>query len=107
LGCRDRPIREAGDLTVEYGRYTLGIEAEGGATMTDVGKDVVVHETRSDGSTKIFLDCFNSNAPPPHRHGRLGLGDGTEGHTGAAVQCGSEHGAVTTAACRRLSHKPV
>jgi hypothetical protein len=82
----------------------LGIEAEGGATTTDVGKYVVVHETRSDGSTKILLDCFNSNAPPPHRHGRLGLGDGTDGHTGAAVQCGSEHRAVTTAACRRLSH---
>jgi uncharacterized protein (TIGR02246 family) len=57
-------VRESGDLTVEYGRYTLGIEAEGGATMTDVGKYVVVHETRSDGSTKILLDCFNSNAPP-------------------------------------------
>jgi uncharacterized protein (TIGR02246 family) len=57
-------IREAGDLTVEYGRYTLGIESEGGE-ITDVGKYVVVHETREDGSTKIILDCFNSNSPPP------------------------------------------
>ena len=32
--------------------------------MTDVGKYVVVYETR-DGDTKIILDCFNSNAPPP------------------------------------------
>jgi uncharacterized protein (TIGR02246 family) len=58
-------VREAGNLTVEYGRYTLGLEPEGGEAMTDVGKYVVVHETREDGSTKILLDCFNSNSPPP------------------------------------------
>jgi uncharacterized protein (TIGR02246 family) len=58
-------LREAGDLTIEYGRYTLGIEVEGGEPMTDVGKYVVIHETRGDGSTKILLDCFNSNSPLP------------------------------------------
>jgi uncharacterized protein (TIGR02246 family) len=58
-------VREAGDLTIEYGRYTLGLEPEGGNPMTDVGKYLVVHETRADGSTKILLDCFNSNSPPP------------------------------------------
>jgi uncharacterized protein (TIGR02246 family) len=58
-------VREAGDLTVEYGRYVLDLESEGGETMTDVGKYVVVHETRDDGSTKILLDCFKSNSPPP------------------------------------------
>jgi uncharacterized protein (TIGR02246 family) len=58
-------VLEGGDLTVEYGRYTLGIEPpEGGESMTDVGKYIVVHETR-DGETKIVLDCFNSNMPPP------------------------------------------
>jgi uncharacterized protein (TIGR02246 family) len=57
-------VREAGDLTVEYGRYVLQVEPEGQEPMTDVGKYVVVHETR-DGSTKIILDCFNSNSPPP------------------------------------------
>jgi uncharacterized protein (TIGR02246 family) len=57
-------VREAGEMTIEYGRYTLGIEPEGGPAMTDVGKYVVVHETR-DGSTKILFDCFNSNQPPP------------------------------------------
>src|SRR3954452_3764728 len=30
-------VREAGDLTIEYGRYTLGVEPEGGEAMTDVG----------------------------------------------------------------------
>ena len=56
-------VREAGNLTIEYGRYILGIEPEGGSAMTDVGKYVLVHETRGD-ETKILLDCFNSNSPP-------------------------------------------
>ena len=58
-------VREAGNFTIEYGRYTLGLEPEGGEAMTDVGKYVVVHERKDDGSTKIILDCFNSNSPPP------------------------------------------
>lgn len=57
-------VRDAGNLTIEYGRYILGIEPEGGEAMTDVGKYVVVHETRG-GETKILLDCFNSNSPLP------------------------------------------
>jgi uncharacterized protein (TIGR02246 family) len=69
MGARSLDIEpidviEAGDFMIEYGRYTLGIEPEGGDAMTDVGKYVVVHETRN-GSTKIVLDCFNSNSPPP------------------------------------------
>ena len=57
-------VREGGNLTIEYGRYILRIEPEGGQAMTDVGKYVVVHETRDD-ETKILLDCFNSNSPLP------------------------------------------
>jgi uncharacterized protein (TIGR02246 family) len=57
-------VTEAGDLTVEYGRYTLGLEPPGGGPTTDVGKYIVVHEAQPDGSTKIVLDCFNSNSPP-------------------------------------------
>ena len=55
--------REAGDLTVEYGRYRLGIQPEGAELVTDVGKYVVVHRAQADGSTKIILDIFNSNPP--------------------------------------------
>ena len=58
-------VREAGDLTIEYGRYRLGIGPEGAEAVTDEGKYVVVHETQDDGSTKIMLDIFNSNSPPP------------------------------------------
>jgi uncharacterized protein (TIGR02246 family) len=56
-------VREGEDLTIEYGRYRLEVEPEGAEAMTDVGKYVVVHETREDGSTKILLDIFNSNTP--------------------------------------------
>jgi ketosteroid isomerase-like protein len=56
-------VREAGSLTIEYGRYTLGLESQGAEAMTQVGKYVVVHEAQADGSTKIALDIFNANTP--------------------------------------------
>jgi ketosteroid isomerase-like protein len=57
-------VREAGELTIEYGRYELGMDA-GGESVTDAGKYIVVHEAQPDGSTKIVFDIFNSNNPPP------------------------------------------
>jgi ketosteroid isomerase-like protein len=56
-------VREAGDMTIEYGRYTLGLEPEGAALINDVGKYLVVHQTRPDG-TRILFDIFNSNGSP-------------------------------------------
>jgi uncharacterized protein (TIGR02246 family) len=56
-------VREAGDLMIEYGRYTLRIEPAGHEAMTDFGKYIVVHERQADGSAKILYDIFNSNAP--------------------------------------------
>jgi uncharacterized protein (TIGR02246 family) len=56
-------VREAGDLTIEYGRYALGLQPEGAEAMTDIGKYIVVHEAQDDGSSKIVLDIFNSNLP--------------------------------------------
>jgi ketosteroid isomerase-like protein len=64
LDIEPMEVREAGDMTIEYGRYTLGLESQGGPPVTDVGKYVVVHEAGSDGATKIVLDIFNSNASP-------------------------------------------
>ena len=75
-------VREGGDLTVEYGRYRLGIEADG-ASMVDLGKYIVVHETR-DGETKIVLDCFNSNAPPPGASSTGGRSAASTSQTAAA-----------------------
>ena len=54
-------VRESGDLTIEYGRYTLVIEPAGADAVTQVGKYVVVHETQPDGSTNIVFDIFNAN----------------------------------------------
>jgi hypothetical protein len=34
-------------MTIEYGRYSLGLETPDRA-MTDVGKYLIVHETRDD-----------------------------------------------------------
>jgi ketosteroid isomerase-like protein len=56
-------VREAGDMTVEYGRYVLGMEPAGGELFTDRGTYVVVHEPQDDGETKIVLDIFNSDLP--------------------------------------------
>lgn len=56
-------VREAGNLTIEYGRYRLGLEPEGSEAVTDVGKYLVVHERQADGSMKIAYDIFNSNTP--------------------------------------------
>ena len=42
-------VREAGDLTIEYGRYTWDVEPTGAERMTEVGKYVVIHEARRTG----------------------------------------------------------
>src|SRR6185312_14286008 len=42
-------VRESGELTIEYGRYTLGIEPAGADAVTQFGKYVVVHEAQPDG----------------------------------------------------------
>ena len=55
-------VREAGQLTIEYGRYTLGIEPEGAEPVTQLGKYIVIHEPQEDGSTRIAVDIFNANA---------------------------------------------
>jgi ketosteroid isomerase-like protein len=56
-------VHEADNLTIEYGRYRLGIEPEGSEPVTDFGKYIVVHQRQADGSTKILYDIFNSNTP--------------------------------------------
>ena len=56
-------IHEEGELTIEYGRYTLGLEPPGAQPVTDVGKYLIVHEAQDDGSMKIVYDIFNSNQP--------------------------------------------
>ncbi|MFQ5962049.1 MAG: YybH family protein, partial [Candidatus Methylomirabilales bacterium] len=53
------------DLAYEMGAYTLTIQPEGGQAQTDTGKYVVVWTRQADGSWKLAVDIWNSNAPPP------------------------------------------
>jgi ketosteroid isomerase-like protein len=58
--------RDEGAVTIEYGRFTLGIEPAGAPAVVDTGKYIVVHELRPDGTAKILYDIFNSDLPVPH-----------------------------------------
>jgi uncharacterized protein (TIGR02246 family) len=58
-------LEERGDLVVEVGRYTLGVQPPGGDPVTDVGKYLQVFKRQADGSLRIAYDCFNSDQPLP------------------------------------------
>jgi ketosteroid isomerase-like protein len=55
-------LEEAGDMIVEVGRYTLGLQPPGAARVTDVGKYLQVFKRQPDGALRISYDCFNSDA---------------------------------------------
>jgi ketosteroid isomerase-like protein len=59
-------VREAGNLRIEYGRYTRGVEAEGGEPMTDVGRYVVVHETRCERLDEDPSGLLQLELAPPN-----------------------------------------
>ncbi len=66
LGIKDaqletKHVEARGDLAVEVGQYTLTIQPEGAAAMTDVGKYVVVW--KDDGGWKLHIDIWNTNTP--------------------------------------------
>jgi uncharacterized protein (TIGR02246 family) len=56
-------VIEAGDLTIEIGRYTLTIQPPGAESVMVNGKSVVVWRRQKDGALKIAVDTFNSDAP--------------------------------------------
>ena len=74
-GARDMGIRGitldaleveiSGDLAYEVGKYSIDMELEGGQTMTDVGKYLMVLKRQADGSWKMSADMFSSDAPAP------------------------------------------
>lgn len=53
-------VEERQDIACEIGRYTLRIEPEGGKTLTDRGKYVVVWK-KEDGGWKLHIDIWNSS----------------------------------------------
>jgi ketosteroid isomerase-like protein len=54
-------LEEQGDMIVEVGRYTLGLQPPGAGPITDVGKYLQVFKRQADGSLRITYDCFNSD----------------------------------------------
>jgi ketosteroid isomerase-like protein len=62
LGLEVVDIIEAGDLAIEIGRYTLTIRPPGREPVIDHGKSVVVWRRQKDGTLKIAVDTFNSDA---------------------------------------------
>lgn len=56
-------LDDQGDLVVEVGRYTLGLQAPGADPITDIGKYLQVFKRQPDGSFRIAYDCFNGDGP--------------------------------------------
>jgi uncharacterized protein (TIGR02246 family) len=59
---RTETVDERVDLAVEFGRYSLLTEPQGGEVMDD-GKYIVVHRRQPDGSWLYGLDMFSSSRP--------------------------------------------
>jgi uncharacterized protein (TIGR02246 family) len=55
----------SGDTAYEIGKYSLTIQPEGQAAMTDSGKYVVVWKRQADGTWKLHVDIWNSSMPIP------------------------------------------
>jgi len=67
-GCRSLRLTtgeviEAGDCAIEVGSFVMGIEPSGADPIEEVGKYVAVYQRQSDGSLKLIVDTFNSDAP--------------------------------------------
>jgi ketosteroid isomerase-like protein len=67
-GCRSLDLTtadviEAGDCAIEVGSFVMGIEPPGADPIQDVGKYVAIYRRQSDGSLKLIVDTFNSDAP--------------------------------------------
>ena len=58
-------VIEAGDVAVECGRYELTIRPPDADSFIDVGKYVAVHQRQADGSLKMLVDTWNTDAPLP------------------------------------------
>jgi ketosteroid isomerase-like protein len=63
LALETTALDDQGDLVVDVGRYTLGMQPPGADPITDVGKYLQVYKRQSDGSFRIAYDCFNSDGP--------------------------------------------
>ena len=58
-------VDEVGDTACEVGAYTMKLQPSGGEPVSDNGKYVVVWKRQTDGSWKLAVDIWNTNAPLP------------------------------------------
>lgn len=58
-------VELAGDLAVGSGHYTLAMQPQSGAAVTDSGKYIVVWKRQPHDSWKLHRDIFNSSVPAP------------------------------------------
>ncbi|HEY1635773.1 MAG TPA: DUF4440 domain-containing protein [Acidimicrobiales bacterium] len=56
-------VLDGGDLEIEVGNYTMGIQPPDSDSLVDNGKYVAVWKRDVDGSLKMAIDTFNTNAP--------------------------------------------
>ena len=57
-----------GGVAIEIGRYTLGLDVDGGTPVADAGKYLVLHRRQPDGSWQRTVDVFNPDVPEAARH---------------------------------------
>jgi uncharacterized protein (TIGR02246 family) len=60
-----KEIRHSGEYGFALGNYTYSVRQKaGGAGATREGKFLTLFRQQSDGSWKVYVDCFNLNARP-------------------------------------------
>jgi uncharacterized protein (TIGR02246 family) len=58
----DADRRVSGDFAIERARYEASISPrDGGATIKEAGKHIVVYRRQADGSWKVFWEIWNSD----------------------------------------------
>ena len=58
-------VEVAGDWGFSRLTFTLSLRPkEGGETSTSSGKALSIFKRQADGSWKVYIDCFNYDAPP-------------------------------------------
>jgi len=65
LTLETKDVDSRSDLAYEIGAYTLKIQPKSGSAMTEAGKYVTIWKRQTDGSWKIAVDTWNTNAPLP------------------------------------------
>ena len=65
MAIKKDEVQINGDLAFSRGTYTASLTPKaGGETINLIGKYLTILKKQTDGSWRIYCDCFNSNVPP-------------------------------------------